>query len=408
MKTFITEVTNGPEGIEAEYSDGTYVDVDENVFHADGAVDMKALLHLKSGTVTLWIHGVKDAGTYTVEPYNTEMTGEDVTLVYTNNTMTINPAPLSITTGSAEKVYDGDALTNGEVTINGLAEEDDVAVSADGSITDVGEKDNTYTIDWGSVKESNYTLNEALGKLKVTPLPVTFDLNAPETIYGTDAYVPAEVLTVSWPDSPDQHAERIEVYGEVTPEYLEADFVLPGGKVTMTVPAISGEGDFTLEHTLDFTTGKASNYEITYVNDKVKMVKPELIVDMNCFEDVYFGGYNFPEGISAKYSDGTVAEAEEDYFIEGGRLSGTEVLFHLKEGTLILRIHGVKDAGTYENIEPYETELTGEDVDITYTNNTMIITPAPLTITTGSAEKVYDGEALTNSEVTINGLAEGD
>ena len=356
-----------------------------------------------TGTIT-------DAGTakngYTIDWGETD--SNNYTIVENLGTLTVNKAALTITTGSAEKTYDGTALTSSEANAAGLAAGETVTVTAAGSITDVGETKNTYTIDWDSAKEGNYTLSEELGTLKVTPLSVSFDLKAPETLDSTSAWVP-EGLTVSWTGTEPAAAQEENRHSGVDDvPYLEAVFALPGGKVTMTIPSVSGEGDHTLEPVLDFTTGKASNYEITYVNDKVKMVKPELIVDMNCFEAVYFGGYLVPEGISAKYSDGTVAEAEEDFIYEEERVIGTEVLFHLKEGTLVLRIHGVKDAGTYENVEPYETELTGEDVDITYTNNTMIITPAPLTITTGSAEKVYDGEALTNSEATIDGLADGE
>ena len=178
---------------------------------------------------------------------------------------------MTITTGSASKAYDGNPLTSSEVDVDGLAAGETITVTAAGSITDVGETENTYTIEWGSVKEGNYTLSEELGTLKVTPLPVTFDLKAPETLDSTSAWVP-EGLTVSWEGTEPAAAQEENKHSGVDDvPYLEAVFALPGGKVTMTIPSVSGEGEHTLEPTLDFTTGKASNYEITYVNKTVKI-----------------------------------------------------------------------------------------------------------------------------------------
>ena len=205
-------------------------------------------------------------------PYDVVQTGFEMNINYLNDTLTIKPAPLTITTGSAEKVYDGTPLTNSEVTVSGAVLEQvdfsSVKITATGSITDAGSAENTYSIDWGEVNAGNFTVTDDLGTLKVTPLPVTFDLYLPERLYFTDPFVPAEVLTASWPDGPETDADSISIFGE---EYAEAVFVLPGGKVTMTIPAISGEGDHKVEPTLNFTEGKESNYDISYSHNTVQM-----------------------------------------------------------------------------------------------------------------------------------------
>nr|MCR5624524.1 hypothetical protein [Lachnospiraceae bacterium] len=54
-----------------------------------------------------------------------------------------------------------------------------------------------------------------------------------------------------------------------------------------------------------------------------------------------------------------------------------------------------------------ETDVTG-DFTTTYNNGTLKVTKRTLTITAKSDSKVYDGTALTNSEVLADGLANGD
>jgi hypothetical protein len=209
-------------------------------------------------------------------PYDVVQTGFVMNINYLNDTLTIKPAPLTITTGSAEKVYDGTPLTNSEVTVSGdVLEQVDfssVKITADGSITDVGEADNTYTIDWGEEDADNYSVTDELGKLKVTAFPVVFDLNAPETS-NTDPWIP-EGVTFSY-DGGKYYPEEETVVGSPGEEeyYLKDIFDLPGGKVTVKTPAVSGEGTHTLKPELDFASGnKESNYDISYTNNTVKIV----------------------------------------------------------------------------------------------------------------------------------------
>ena len=84
----------------------------------------------------------------------------------------ITPAPLTVTTGSDSKVYDGSELVNGELTIEGLQGEDRVTAATTGSQTEVGSSENTYRITWGDVDAANYVIDEHLGTLTVAPAPV--------------------------------------------------------------------------------------------------------------------------------------------------------------------------------------------------------------------------------------------
>ena len=81
--------------------------------------------------------------------------------------LTVTKRPLTISTGSAAKTYDGNALTNSQYSVTGLASRDRITVRTTGSQTAVGSSPNTYAVNWGSVKESNYDITEALGTLTV-------------------------------------------------------------------------------------------------------------------------------------------------------------------------------------------------------------------------------------------------
>ena len=120
-----------------------------------------------------------DAGTYSMnlKADSFDITGTEnyanVDVVVVDGTLTINPAPLKVTTSSAEKVYDGKALTaSGKV--EGLVNGETVELTTTGSQTEVGTSTNTYSINWekGTAKQNNYKVTEeALGTLKVTARP---------------------------------------------------------------------------------------------------------------------------------------------------------------------------------------------------------------------------------------------
>lgn len=119
-----------------------------------------------------------NAGTYdAIFPTGTKGT-VDATKKYivtkaTDGQLVISKRPVTLTSASDEKVYDGTALTNGEVTVSGdgFADGEGAAYDVTGSRTDVGESDNTftYTLNKGT-KADNYTIEKTEGKLKVTPV----------------------------------------------------------------------------------------------------------------------------------------------------------------------------------------------------------------------------------------------
>ncbi len=117
--------------------------------------------------------------------------GNDKTANFTNvekveGKLTVNKVSVTITTGSDSKAYDGTALTKDEASITGLVNNETATVKANGSQTEVGSSDNTYSISWGTAKEGNYAITENLGTLTITKANIEdidrFDVSKPEDV----------------------------------------------------------------------------------------------------------------------------------------------------------------------------------------------------------------------------------
>ena len=114
---------------------------------------------VNAGTVTVTVSGI---GNYTGV----------ATRIYQ-----ITPAPYTVVTDSAEKVYNGEPLTAGG-NIEGIVDGEDAGFEVTGSRTEVGTSANTYVVKWSkSAKQSNYEFKgETLGTLTVTaPAPAAED-----------------------------------------------------------------------------------------------------------------------------------------------------------------------------------------------------------------------------------------
>ena len=86
-------------------------------------------------------------------------------------TLTITPMPITVTSGSSSKTYDGTALTNSEITTDrAWGEGDAVGYDITGRQIEVGESDNTFdVIGAGNTDlEKNYIVTRVYGKLTVS------------------------------------------------------------------------------------------------------------------------------------------------------------------------------------------------------------------------------------------------
>ena len=303
--------------------------------------------------------------------------GEDVTnkLKVTKKTgaITVMTAILMVATPSASMQYDGTALT-AEGSITGFVNGETAGFTTTGSQTAVGTSDNTYAIDWeaadATAKQSNYTIVEKLGTLKVTP-NTTSIVVTPKG--GTKVYdgIPLESSGVDEiVGLPKGFTLTAEIVGSVTDAgYAKASIKsfaitnVAGGDVTDQFANVA-TGEATLVVTPRPVT--VASADATKVYDGTELVKHE-----------------------AKVSDGELVEGEEfDY-----EFFGTQT-----------------DAGVSDNtfaVKPGNDATKLENYEITYDRGALTVAPAPYSVTTESATKVYDGTALTAGG-KIEGLLEGE
>ena len=150
---------------------------------------------------------------------NTNPNFENVTFSVTDGSLQINPRSVKLTSATDEKVYDGQPLTNGVVTVSGdgFVKGEGAAYNVTGSQTNAGSSDNTftYTLNQGT-KAKNYTVETKPGKLTVTP--VTAEVTV--TITGNNGSMGY--------DGNEHSVTGYKVESISNPLYTAADFAFSG------------------------------------------------------------------------------------------------------------------------------------------------------------------------------------
>ena len=361
----------------------------------------------------------KSVNTYTIDWGTADRSNYEVSEDL--GTLTVTPASATITTGSAEKAYDGTPLTNSEASISGLVNGESATVTATGSITEVGSTENSYSISWDSADSSNYTVSESLGTLRVTAQNGAVTLtsaSAEKTYDGTaltsDSFT-AEGLpsgfTVSATVSGSQtdagsSANTIDSYTiynadgtDVTGQFTNVT-LLSG---TLTVNPLPVEFDLGFRGEVDGDGGSGDGGSSSGSGGSGDGGSSPAVLE-------YMGHTYFPEWIVASYEGVDDPVDPIDWNLDGEVAGPYSFTFTLPgEAKLQLNGMGYTDVGSY-TLEPESTFLEGkkDNYEITFTNNQLEITPLALTIT-ASASKEYDGEPLIGSDaVKIEGLADGD
>lgn len=365
----------------------------------------------------------------------------------------ITPAPVTVKSGSAKKVYDGTPLTNTKDTsISGLVNGEKVTLKTEGTITDVGSASNTVTIDWGSVKETNYTVTYKFGTLTVTaqsidpsdPSYLNVKVSKPENkVYdGKDhKWIPEVTLedgtplvegtdyTVTYSTENFKDVQKIKVTISGTGNYsgtVTRTYRITRKPITVTTDsaikvydgtALTADGRVegivdgetygfvitgtqtevgTSENTykIEWTgSAKEGNYKITEDLGTLTVV-PQSIDPEDPTE---------PEDPDQPVYAGITVDKPEDKVYDGQEHKWTPTVT-LLDGTVL-------DPENYE--VSYDTEdfvnVTGKiTVTITGTGNyagtvtrTYQITPRAVTITSADDSKVYDGTPLTNGNVSV-------
>ncbi|MBR0217970.1 MAG: FecR domain-containing protein [Clostridia bacterium] len=300
-------------------------------------------------------------------------------------TLTVTPATLTVSTGTAEKVYDGQPLTNSEASITGLVKGEKATVTANGSITRAGNAAITYTINWGTAKRDNYTVSENLGKLTVEPLQLSVDFHGDEVeLVDGNPVFPTPVL--SYGNGP--HAGETVTAVRTRSLNMAYRFSLfTGDQIGLEISTKKkGGGYYELIATPSYPAGLQSSFSVESAGT------------------VYMGG---PQTL-------TISTPSASKTYDGTPLTSTDVTVEgLDESdTIQVTATGTQtDAGFSTNAYSIDWgDTNAGDYTIVEELGTLTVEPKPVTVTTGSASKPYDGTALTcaNPAPAISGLISGE
>ena len=370
-----------------------------------------------------------------------------------DRTYEITPATLTVTTPSANKVYDGTPLT-AEGTISGFVNKETATFTTTGSQTEVGSSSNTYSIEWnGTAKSSNYKISETVGTLTVTENENEIVVTTKHSSYTYDGLAHGTEVTVS--NLPKgysldkatssatatdvttaieatcdtlviKNAEGKDVTNNLKITKVPGSITITPATLTVTTPSankvydgtpLTADGTisgFVNKETATFTTtgsqtevgnskntysikwngtAKSTNYQISEAVGTLTVTQQS--IDPEDPENNYNGvTINNPsnsvyDGKEHKWSP-AVTDKEGNALVEG---TDYEVTYSTSDfrnvtGTITVTITGV---GNY----------TGK------VTRTYEITPKAYTVTTDSANKVYDGTALTAGG-KIEGIVDGE
>ncbi len=387
---------------------------------------------------------VTDAGTVTVTVTGKGDYAGSVDVAYQ-----IAPAPLTVATESANKVYDGKPLTAGG-KVDGLVNGETVAFKLVGSQTKVGSSDNAYRIEWsGTAKRVNYRLEaETIGKLTVTEsadevvvtttggtftydgtshgatvkvanLPEGYSLETAESaasakdVSDGEVAATADVLVI-------KNAEGEDVTSKLNVKFVDGTIKIEPAKLTVTTPSVSklydGEALTAEGRVSGFVNGEAATFKTTGSQTEVGS-------SANGYELVWDGSAK-AANYAVEEELGTLAVSAQSInpddagafggvtvgYLADTVYNGAEQRFEPevvdKDGKALAkgRDYELFFSGDAKNVGEVTVTVIGKGNYAGSVERTYHITPAPLTVTTGSDSKIYDGSELVNGELSIEGL----
>ena len=390
------------------------------------------------GTVTITIKGI---GNYTGE---------------FTKTYQILPREYTVTTNTDSKVYDGTALTAGG-TVNNLVKDETINLTMTGSQTDVGTSDNTYELNWtGSAEKSNYTHGkDSIGTLTVTKQSIAPDPEHPETYKEVTITSPSDEVydgkEHKWiPTVTDKEGNELVAKTDYKVTYSTTDFTNVTGTITVT---ITGIGNYTGKATRTYSI-TPKTYTVTTESDskvydgtaltaggKVSGIVKGETVDFtitgsqtsvgtsdNTYELNWTGSAKESNYKHGKDSIGTLTVKAKSIVPDGPdtpdeKKTGITVSdpsdskYDGKEHREVLTVQDTKKNDELVAEKDYSVTYSDDlvnagTVTITiegignYTGSftkTYEITKRSVTLTSATASKTYDGQALTSTSITVSG-----
>ena len=323
----------------------------------------------------------KDAGEYPMNIQKSDFTNNNanftnVNFVVEDGKLVINKRQVTLTSASASKEYDGTPLTKPDVTVgdDGFVDGEVSDIHATGSVTNVSEGDVTNTITFAKgdkFKDKNYAITKHEGKLSIT----ANDTEVTVTIKGnTD--------TATY-DGKSHSVEGYKVEAISNTLYKESSIGFTGNA--------KAEGIAAGTYHMNLSKNQFSNTNTNFKNVKFSVTDGYLTINPKSIN---------PEdektGIKVTKPDDTIYNGEEQ--------KNKPTVEDTKTGkTLTEANYTLSYSKDVTNAGKVEVTITGIGNYEGTANTSYQITKRNVTLTSGTASKVYDKTPLAKNEVTVSG-----
>ena len=278
----------------------------------------------KSVTVALKEGKEAKASGTDAETYQMGLTAKDFSVTspnYSNievvvekdGSLTISPRPVTLTSETASKIYDGTPLTRPEVTVGGDGfVKGEATAKATGSVTNVSESPVTNTIEIEkkeAYKDSNYQIKKNEGELSITPVTDEVTVTITENS-GTKTY-----------DGTEHTVTGYVVKSISNPLYTASDFTFNGKAEVKGTDAGSYNMELKAE---DFTNNNTNFAKVTFkIEDGTLTISKRQVTltsasDSKAYDgtpltrpDVTVGGEGFVSGEATAKATGSALNAGE-------------------------------------------------------------------------------------------------
>lgn len=300
--------------------------------------------------------------------------GQDVTACYristTDGYFTMTPRPITVSAKDAQKVYDGEEwnLAEWALTEGALAENDTLRIAFSPAPATAGRhplvpRCAVYNAA-GEDVTSRYQINAVEGALTVLPRPITV-----QTGSASKGYDATPLTNSQWNVTDGAPIEGHTLVGTVTGSQTAAG----QGSNTIDLKVIDAEGN-----------DVSANYALSSEPGTLTVTPIILKFETDSRERVYNGNILTEDGCR---------------LISGKVLKGHRLIYRTSSGQT--------NVGTsYNDLFVMVQDAAGNDVTsegyaIEVDRGTLTVTPRPITISSGSAEKLYDGYPLTCWDYTV-------
>ena len=328
-----------------------------------------------------------DAGNYVVR-----ITGTGNYAGTVEKDWAITPRNVTLTSGSAEWVYDGTAHTQSAVSVtgDGFAPGEGASYSGFPVVRHVADAATpvanafAYTLNNGT-KADNYSITTANGTVRMTPRAITLTAPTKSKQYdGTALTFGVAEVTATLAGEGGALGERALPVGE---EFTLGDFasITEAGRVDATFTVADGTAlmnDYAITTVKGTLTVMKNATEITVTAKSGSWVYDGQSHALHEYEATNLGVLQAGDALEVTFSDASVVETPLD------GPDGNGVVANVITGVRVIR-GGTEDVTANYTLAPY--------------NGTLTVTRRPVTLTSKSDTKVYDGEPLTAHEVTVGG-----